>query len=139
VRLACVLSLAAAWPQPGWAQDSSFAPRQASPSVQKQTLAAFSTGNVQGLLAHAGDQVALGILSAGALYSRNQAVYVMEEFFRQYPPGRVVLQESSEREGNWFAAGQYWYRGGEHPLRIYVRFRQRGAQWELKEIRIEQG
>lgn len=126
----CALLLLAVRPGPAAAQ-------QSGADALAELQEAFARGDVRGLLAHAADRVDITIFGASAIYSRAQAQYVMEDFFRQQPPERFNWQDPSQRDGNWFAAGLYWYRRADHPLRIYVRLRQTADQWELREIRID--
>ena len=98
---------------------------------------AFAQGDVAALLEEAAERLDLTVLGASAVYSRAQAQYVMENFFRDHPPVRFRFQDPSRRDENWFAAGQYVYGSEEHALWIYVRLRWQGARWELREIRID--
>ena len=98
---------------------------------------AFGQADVAALLEQAAERLDLTVLGAGAVYSRAQAQYVMENFFRDHPPVRFRFHDPSRRDENWFAAGQYVYGSEERTLGIYVRLRWQGARWELREIRID--
>ncbi|MFQ5571528.1 MAG: DUF4783 domain-containing protein [Rhodothermales bacterium] len=99
---------------------------------------ALASGDAHLLMAEASDRVEIALLGQSKLYSRAQAVYVMQDFFRRYPPEHFAFQNTSQAEGSWFATGQYRYKHAERPLKVYVRLRMKGAQWELREVRIEQ-
>jgi hypothetical protein len=60
----------------------------------------------------------------------------MRDFFRNYSPERFDLHETSAAEGNWFAAGYYWFSNSESPISIYMRLRLNDVEWELREIQI---
>lgn len=98
---------------------------------------ALAGGDVETLLGQTAERIDITVFGASAVYSRSQAQYVLKDFFREYPPRRFRFQEPSQREENWFAAGQYWYEQSETPLWVYVRLRRQGAQWELREIRVD--
>lgn len=118
---------AAAW-QPAEAQDSEAV-------VLARIETAFAQGNVAGLLERAADRLDITMFGTSAVYSRAQAQYVLEGFFRDYPPRPFRFQEPSRRDENCFVTGRYGY--GDDPLRVYVRLRRQGADWELREIRID--
>ena len=95
-------------------------------------------GHASAVLAGAADRVEVVLLGNGKLYSRAQATYVLEAFFREHPPASFGLDHSSNAEESWFASGVYEVKQGDRPFQVYLRLRQRGEQWELREIRIEQ-
>lgn len=98
---------------------------------------AFAAGDANALLGEAADRLEIALMGQSKLYSRAQATYVMEDFFRRYPPEQFTLQNDSQGGGNWFATGQYHYKHTEQPLHVYVRLHRKGEQWELREVRIE--
>lgn len=112
------------------------AAQEAGNRVLQQVGVAFAEGDARVLLGTAADRLEIGIFGANTLFSRAQALYVMQEFFREHPPERFAFQEYMKTNGSWFAAGTYWHQPGER-LQIYVRLRERGQHWELREIRIE--
>ena len=85
---------------------------------------------------HAGSRLDVTLFGMSELFSRSQAGYVLGQFFDEYRPERLEMTETSGSEGNWFAAGRYWYRRGEAPLAVYFRLRSSGGEWELREVRI---
>lgn len=100
---------------------------------------AVAAGNAEALLGKASDRVEIALFGSSTLYSRSQAMYVMKQFFQDYPPVQFSLQHTSIAVGNWFASGLYFYAASDRPLRVYVRLRARGdVGWEVREIRIEE-
>lgn len=126
---ACVLLLAAL-PARSTAQGSERA-------VLERLQEAVAAGDADRVFAPAADRVDVSLLGASDIYSRSQARYVMAEFFRQYPPTRFAFEPATRREGSCFAGGAYVVERGETPLWLYVRLRQDGRDWELREIRVE--
>jgi hypothetical protein len=99
---------------------------------------AFVAGDANALLREASDRIEIALLGRSKLYSKAQATYVLQDFFRRYPPEAFTLQPNEPEAGNWFTTGRYRYRHAEQPLQVYVRFLQKGTQWELREVRIEE-
>ena len=114
------------------------APVLAQETALSQVQEAFAAGNADAVLAGAADRVEIALLGQSKLYSRAQATYVMEDFFRRYPPEAFTLHNDAREDGNWFATGRYQYKHAEQPLYVYVRLRLKGQQWELLEVRVEQ-
>ena len=99
---------------------------------------AFAQGDARALLGDASDRVEIALLGRSRLYSRAQAFYVMQDFFRRYPPEGFTLQSQAQEQGSWFATGRYRYKHAEQPLLVYLRLRLKSDQWELREMRIEE-
>ena len=99
---------------------------------------AFAGGDAEALLGDAADRVEIALLGQSKLYSRAQAIYVMDDFFKRYPPEGFTLQNDAQDEGNWFATGRYQYVHADQPLHVYLRMRLKDQQWELREVRIEE-
>ena len=107
---------------------------QESSDALSQIDRAFKQGDARALVAPAADRLDVSLFGAGMQYSRSQALYVMQDFFKEYPPQRLEWQSNSEAEGSRFAMGRYWYEGGGAPLRVYVRLQEK----KLREVRVEQ-
>lgn len=110
---------------------------QTERSVLQEVETALAEGDVTALARRSADRVEVTLFGSASMYSRGQAMYVLAEFFREYPPVRAALSDPSRSGGNWFALGQYFYERGEQPLRVFVRLRHKGGRWELREVRIE--
>jgi hypothetical protein len=116
-----------------------------TPAVAQQEIAletverAVAAGDADALLGEASDRVEIALFGSSTLYSRAQALYVMQQFFQDHPPVQFSLQHTSVADGNWFASGPYFYTHSDRPLRVYVRLRAKGeGAWEVREIRIEE-
>ena len=113
-------------------------PAQAQEAALDRVQVAFADGDADAVLADAADRVEIALLGQSKLYSRAQATYVMEDFFRRYPPDVFTLDNSAGDEANWFATGRYRYKHADKPLHVYLRLRQKAERWELLEVRVEQ-
>lgn len=109
---------------------------QEEPAALGRLVDAFRSGDSGSLMKHAGRRLDVTLFGMSELFSRSQAGYVLGQFFDEYRPERLEMTETSGSEGNWFAAGRYWYRRGEAPLAVYFRLRSSGGEWELREVRI---
>ncbi len=98
---------------------------------------ALEKGDARLLLDASAERLELNLLGTNGLYSRSQAQYVMQNFFRQYPPKRFSFQERTEAQGSQVGAGYYWHEPAEQPLWVFVMLRDKDGQPELREIRIE--
>ncbi len=106
-------------------------------AVVRKVEQAFSKGDVSALLSHAAERVEVAVLGSGSLYSRAQATYVLNDFFRQYPPVRFVANPPSSTRDSFFVAGRYWYGTDDRHYDVYMRFRWRDGTCEVRELRIE--
>lgn len=97
---------------------------------------AFRAGDSDALMKHSAQRLDVTLFGISELFSRSQAGYVLSDFFDEYRPLRLEITETSGSEGNWFAAGRYWYERGEAPLAVYFRLRSGEGVWKLREVRI---
>ncbi len=98
---------------------------------------AMEAGDVSRLLGQTADRVEISLFGERRRYSRAQALYVMQDFFKGYAPERFTYDERSQSGQGWFAEGRLHYRRSEQPLRVYIRLQQRGGRWELRELMVE--
>ncbi len=113
-------------------------PVRAQEAALDKVQEAFAAGDADALIGEAADRVEIALLGRSKLYSRAQATYVMEDFFRRYPPETFTLKNNAQDNGSWFATGRYQYKHAEQPLQVYLRLHLKDQQWQLREIRIEQ-
>jgi hypothetical protein len=111
---------------------------QAPSESAGQTLQdAIQRGDTNALTSLSADRVEVTLFGSASMYSRGQAMYVLGDFFRQYPPQRVRFGDGSRSGANWFMMGDYYFEGGDQPLRIFVRLRTKDGRSELRELRID--
>lgn len=104
-----------------------------------RVTAAFEAADSDALLDLTTARVEVILLGQGARYSRGQAALILRDFFRRYPPDRVVLSERSTAGDGCAAMGRYWSGNSSAPFTLYVGFRVGGEDeaWMLEAIRIE--
>lgn len=118
-----------------------FAPLEsrAQEAEQAALQEAFAAGDARTVLDGATGRVEVSLFGESSQYSRSQAVYVLQDFFENYPPRRFAWQDSSESGQNRFLTGRYWHSGKKQPLRVHLRLRRGGESsgWQLQDVRIE--
>lgn len=105
-------------------------------AVQHHLRMAFIEGDARALLDTAPDRVAVSLFGARSFYSRAQAVYVLRDFFKEYPPQRFQVRTESQAQTNYLLVGRYWHARDHQPFRVYLHLRYRDRWW-LEEVRIE--
>lgn len=130
--ISLVALVVAGRPWPGAAQST-------DPETEARTRIAdaFRSGNAQHLLTPAAERVEISILGMQTYYSRAQALYVMQDFFKNFAPRDFTFGDVSHTEDDFFATAQYWYGQAERPLQAYVRLVRRDDAWLLQEIRLD--
>lgn len=116
-----------------YAQEHATSAQQVLDNLQM----AISGGDAAPMLAPAADRLAITLFGASKYYSRDQAKYVLEDFFRTYPPVGFTFGTPRTKEGHVFASGVYRVEQGDAPLYVYVRMQQHANMWQLREIRIQ--
>lgn len=102
--------------------------------VVKSIEAALNKGNVQKLLSHSADRVAVAVFGEAREYSQAQAEYVLKDFFKEHRVTSFSFDDSSETERGMFIQGRLHYRGSDKALRVFVRLQMKRQRWELREI-----
>lgn len=136
VRALLVISLVAlviaGRPLSGMAQ-----PTDPEAEARTRVAESFQAGDAQRLLTPAAERVEISILGMQTVYSRAQALYVLQDFFRNFTPQDFTFGDVSYTEDDFFATAQYRYGQAEQPLQAYVRLVRRDETWLLQEIRLD--
>lgn len=109
----------------------------ASRVLVQRVEVAFQEGNPERLLTPAADRIEITLFGARTFYTRSQAFYVLEDFFKEYGPRRFEARDVTEAGSNTFVTGRYWHVRADRPLRVYVRLSDGDDQARLHEVRIE--
>ncbi|MEM9996969.1 MAG: DUF4783 domain-containing protein, partial [Bacteroidota bacterium] len=70
-------------------------PSAADSLLVPQFEEAFGAGDAETLLRDAATRVELSLFGRASFYSRTQALFVMRDFFRRYPPEAVTFRDQS--------------------------------------------
>jgi len=117
--------------------EKAYSQEAGSVEALARVQSALQSGSVNGLMETATSRVEISLFGSGAQYSRAQAAFVLQDFFRQFPPERVDFVERSMAETSRTAMGSYWVAGQPDPLGVYVRLRFVGGEWRLAAVRME--
>lgn len=98
---------------------------------------AFQQGDAQHLLTPAAERVEISILGMQTYYSRAQALYVLQDFFRNFTPRAFEFSDVSRADDDFLATARYWYGQAERPLQVYVRLVHVEDEWLLQEVRLD--
>lgn len=116
---------------------SGSVPAQPDESLEK-IQAALQDADPAGVLDQVEDRVEIVLFGQGGTYRRGQAVHVLRDFFRRYPPDRVDLgSERSSSDDGRTAMGRYWTQDGGLPLQVRVLHRESGDKWRLVSLHVE--
>lgn len=111
-------------------------PTDPEAEARERIVASFQNGNAERLLTPAAERVEASILGMQTYYSRAQALFVLQDFFKNFVPREFAFGDVSRSEEDFFATGQYWYGQAERPLQVYVRLTRQEEAWVLQEIRL---
>ena len=106
-------------------------------SLSERLERAFGEGDAEAVMDEAASRLDVSVLGQGARYSRSQAAFVLQAFFREHPPAHATLATSGVAERARSLLGRYASED-ETIFRLEVRLRLRGSRWEVVGIRIEQ-
>ncbi|MEO0558615.1 MAG: DUF4783 domain-containing protein [Bacteroidota bacterium] len=116
---------------------SGSVPVQPDESLEK-IEAALADADPSGVLDQVEDRVEIVLFGQGGTYRKGQAVHVLRDFFRRYPPDRVDLgSERSSSDDGRTAMGRYWSEDGGLPLQVRVLHREDGEEWHLIALHVE--
>ncbi|MEM0963346.1 MAG: DUF4783 domain-containing protein [Bacteroidota bacterium] len=90
------------------------------------------------VLADVSGRVEVVLSGQGGMFRRAQAVEILRDFFRRYPPSRVEFSEPSDSDDGQTATGRYHSTAGGARFDVYVLHRRAGDDWDLASIRIDQ-
>lgn len=111
----------------------SIQPLQAQADVINSVRDALKSGSSRDLSKYLNNTVEISINGEKASYSRNQAEFVLKDFFAKYPPQdfRYVHQGSS-KEGLKYTVGTFVHERGE--FRVFMLIKQFGGSYLVDKI-----
>lgn len=94
---------------------------------------ALKAGSSRELSKYINNTVEISIDGEKASYSRNQAEFVLRDFFNNYPPtGFRYVHQGSSKEGLKYTVGTYSYDRGE--FRVFMLIKQFGGSYLVDKI-----
>ena len=113
-------------------------PVPAQDDALERVAAGLLHADAEAVLVDSGARVEIVLFGQGGMFRRAQATHVLRDFFRRYPPDRVVFGDPSSSDDGQSATGRYFAQTGGPPLNVRVVHRTDGDRWELASIRIDQ-
>lgn len=94
---------------------------------------ALKTGSSRELSKYLNNTVEISINGEKSSYSRNQAEFVLRDFFNKYPPQSFrYVHQGSSKEGLKYTVGTYTYDRGE--FRVFMLIKQIGGTYLVDKI-----
>lgn len=98
---------------------------------------ALKTGSSKELGNYVNNTVEISINGEKASYSRNQAEFILKDFFDKYPPkGFRYVHQGSSKEGLKYTVGTYSHDRGE--FRVFMLIKQFGGSYLVDKIDFNQ-
>lgn len=111
----------------------STAPAHAQNEVINNVRDALKTGSSRELNKYLNNTVEISINGEKSSYSRNQAEFVLKDFFNKYPPkGFRYVHQGSSKEGIKYTIGTYSYDRGE--FRVFMVIKQISGTYLVDKI-----
>ena len=115
----------------------SVAPVSAQNEVINNVRDALKTGSSKELGNYFNNTVEISINGEKASYSRNQAEFILKDFFAKYPPqGFRYVHQGSSKEGLKYTVGTYTHDRGE--FRVFMLIKQFGGSYLVDKIDFNQ-
>ncbi len=98
------------------------APASAQNEVINNVRDALKTGSSRELSKYLNNTVEISMNGEEASYSRNQAEFVLKDFFNKYPPqGFRYVHQGSSKEGLKYTIGSFTYDRGEFRVVMLIK------------------
>ncbi len=112
-------------------------PLSAQNEVINNVRDALKTGSSKELGKYFNNTVEISINGEKASYSRNQAEFIIKDFFGKYPPkGFRYVHQGSSKEGLKYTVGTYTHDRGE--FRVFMLIKQFGGSYLVDKIDFNQ-
>lgn len=110
-----------------------FSPVTAQNEVINNVRDALKTGSSRELSKYLNNTVEISINGEKSSYSRNQAEFVLKDFFNKYPSqGFRYVHQGSSKEGLKYTVGTYTYDRGE--FRVFMLIKQISGTYLVDKI-----
>mgnify|MGYP005842076183 CR=1 FL=1 len=102
-----------------------------------QVEQAIGRNDAQSLSRYFHHHVEITILDKEDTYPKNQAVFVVKEFFMNYPPQGFRFMHRGHSSDTYYAVGQYTSNRGVFDTNVFIR--KSGTIYAIEQLRFEQG
>ncbi|MFC2137252.1 DUF4783 domain-containing protein [Bacteroidota bacterium] len=90
-------------------------------SIPDNILKAFKTGDSKALSVNLSTNVEMAILDNEEIYSKAQAIQVLNSFFEKYPVKNFNFIHKGGKEGSKYAIGEYLSNAKKFRITIYLK------------------
>lgn len=112
-----------------------FQEARAQTSVITNVRDAIRAGSSRELTKHFNDMVELNIEGKTGNYSKEQATFVLKEFFDKYPSSDFTyIHQGASEDGTQYAIGRYSHASGS--FRVFMLVKQVSGQYKVKLLNI---
>lgn len=101
-----------------------------------ELLSALATGDAEAVLASSEERVEVALMGQERLFTGRQAVHVLKEFFRRYPPESLRKENEMRNAASWFATARYTSTQGDSALHVYVSMQLSEDRWRLATLNV---
>ena len=110
---------------------------QAQSEVINNVRDALKTGSSKELSRYLNNTIEISINGEKASYSRNQAEFILKDFFTKYSPqGFRYVHQGSSKEGLKYTVGTYTHERGE--FRVFMLIKELGGEYLVDKIDFNQ-
>jgi hypothetical protein len=97
--------------------------------------AATRSGDAAALASYFNTKIEMVLPDQSGVYSKEQAQFLIKDFFDKHPPTSFQIIHQGERENATFAIGRYNYNGGQY--RLVFLTKNNGNQTLIHQLRVE--
>ncbi len=94
---------------------------QTAEEIITRIEAAIKVGDATGIAVFFGDRVEITIAERAEVFSKNQAQYVLKEFFMNYPIRNFSLMAKGSTENTYYAVGFYVSDRGAFDANVFIK------------------
>lgn len=93
--------------------------RATAQNVPKEVVRSFEKGDAKGLSEHLNESLEMNILDQKHMVSRNQAVRILQEFFKDHPPTAFKVTYDGVKSESKYSLCDYHTRKEKYRIHIY--------------------
>jgi hypothetical protein len=108
---------------------------QSAPEVLGQIQESLIDGNADRLVSFFNERIEITLMGQRQVHSQKQALYVMRQFFSNYPPNAFRVRHKGDTGGTFYALGEYQSAKGQFEVNLFIKLSTDGHR--INEIRFE--
>ncbi|MCE3007324.1 MAG: DUF4783 domain-containing protein [Bacteroidetes bacterium] len=108
---------------------------QGTQEVFAQIERSIAGANASSLSAYFGSQVEVTINDQDNVYSKDQATFVIKEFFQDHPVRSFKILHTGSSNNTYYAVGEYYSTRGRYDTNVFIK--KNGNSYLIEQIRFE--